>query len=232
MIRDLVRTNKTFQLEGKEINYNLIKRRIRNPRIEIKLGVMDVIVPKNFGDETRFIADNSRWVLKKYALLSEINNIVQDVATLSIFGEPFKIEAGEFAVNFDQKTISMDASINHKKKLNDAIKNQLLFFIKQTADEYAQKLNTSYKKIRIRRQRSKWASYSNSGSMSFNFKLAFVPKRFIQYIVFHELVHSKVFAHNKQFWSIIDSEFADRKAIEKSLLSYWLMSVKISETIY
>ena len=42
-------------------------------------------------------------------------------------------------------------------------------------------------KISIRGQRTVWGSYSSSGTLSLNYKLLFLPPRYVDYVLLHEL---------------------------------------------
>ena len=224
---------KTIFLDDSCISYLLVRRRIRCPRIEASSDGIRVIIPKNLKNELPFINKHSNWVLKRWVEICKAKEIFESLKNqLLIFGEPFKFENGDFEFNFEEKTIKFDEkNEKHRKKFEKILKTELYALIKEFADEYTKRLNVSYKKIKIRRQRTKWASYSTNGNICFNINLAFIPKHLIRYIVFHELAHSKVINHNKQFWNIVDGEFNDRKEIKKALRDYWLLAGKMNERL-
>ncbi len=64
---------------------------------------------------------------------------------------------------------------------------------------------TSYRGLTIRGQRTRWASCSPSGSMSFNWRLLLAPEPVLDYVVWHEVCHLEVMDHSPRFWSLLRS---------------------------
>lgn len=64
---------------------------------------------------------------------------------------------------------------------------------------------TSYSRLTIRGQRTRWASCSRSGAMSFNWRLLLAPERILDYVVWHEVCHLDVMDHSPRFWRLLAS---------------------------
>jgi predicted metal-dependent hydrolase len=62
---------------------------------------------------------------------------------------------------------------------------------------------TSYSGLTIRGQRTRWASCSRSGSMSFNWRLLLAPEAVLDYVVWHEVCHLEVMDHSPRFWRLV-----------------------------
>jgi len=62
---------------------------------------------------------------------------------------------------------------------------------------------TTYSKLTIRGQRSRWASCSRSGAMSFNWRLLLAPEPVLDYVVWHEVCHLRVMDHSPRFWRLL-----------------------------
>lgn len=60
-------------------------------------------------------------------------------------------------------------------------------------------------KISIRGQRTVWGSYSSSGTLSLNYKLLFLPPRYVDYVLLHELAHTRHLDHSPAFWAFLFS---------------------------
>lgn len=89
--------------------------------------------------------------------------------------------------------------------------------------DYFDKLyNFNYQKITIRNQKTRWGSCSKKGNLSFNYKIIFLPPRYLDYIIYHELCHLKEFNHSLKFWHLVETVFPDYKAIKKALKKYHL----------
>ncbi len=62
---------------------------------------------------------------------------------------------------------------------------------------------TSYSALTIRSQRTRWASCSRSGAMSFNWRLLLAPEAVLDYVVWHEVCHLEVMDHSPRFWRLL-----------------------------
>jgi hypothetical protein len=63
---------------------------------------------------------------------------------------------------------------------------------------------TSYTALDIRAQRTRWASCSSNGRMSFNWRLLLAPERVLEYVVWHEVCHLEILDHSPRFWALLE----------------------------
>jgi predicted metal-dependent hydrolase len=61
-----------------------------------------------------------------------------------------------------------------------------------------------YLSLTIRGQRTRWASCSASGRMSFNWRLLLAPERVLEYVVWHEVCHLEIADHSRRFWELLE----------------------------
>jgi predicted metal-dependent hydrolase len=66
-----------------------------------------------------------------------------------------------------------------------------------------------YQGLSIRSQRTRWASCSAEGRMSFNWRLLLAPEPVLDYVVWHEVCHLEVLDHSPRFWSLLASRCPD-----------------------
>ena len=64
-----------------------------------------------------------------------------------------------------------------------------------------------YSRLEIRGQRTRWASCSQTGTMSFNWRLLLAPEEVLDYVVWHEVCHIEVMDHSPRFWALLESRF-------------------------
>ena len=63
----------------------------------------------------------------------------------------------------------------------------------------------AYTGLTIRGQRTRWASCSSTGAMSFNWRLLLAPEAVLDYVIEHEVCHLEVMDHSPRFWALLES---------------------------
>jgi predicted metal-dependent hydrolase len=75
--------------------------------------------------------------------------------------------------------------------------------IEPRLDRAAALAGTPYAGLDIRAQRTRWASCSAAGHMSFNWRLLLAPERVLEYVVWHEVCHLQIHDHSTRFWALV-----------------------------
>ena len=70
-------------------------------------------------------------------------------------------------------------------------------------DEACAEAGLRYRTLSIRAQRTRWASCSSNGTMSFNWRLLLGPEAVLDYVVWHEVCHLEVLDHSPRFWDLL-----------------------------
>ena len=81
----------------------------------------------------------------------------------------------------------------------------------------AQAMDTSYRQVQVRGQRTRWGSYSSNGTLSINYCLLFVPADLADYLFIHELCHTRHMNHSARFWQLVSRFAPNYRAQEKRL---------------
>jgi len=87
---------------------------------------------------------------------------------------------------------------------------------------WAQKYNFSYNRVFIKNQKSRWGSCSNKNNINLNMNLVRLPQELADYVIIHELVHTKVRNHSKRFWSELDKYMGNARIMSKKLRNHSL----------
>ena len=95
-------------------------------------------------------------------------------------------------------------------------------FLEGRIKELANKFGFVYNKVTIRNQKTRWGSCSSKNNINLNMKLMNIPNHLIDYVLLHELVHTKVKNHSPLFWRSLDRYVGNAKAIDKELKKYSL----------
>jgi predicted metal-dependent hydrolase len=84
-------------------------------------------------------------------------------------------------------------------------------------NELAEKHGFSYNRIYIRKQKTRWGSCSAKDNISLNVKLLLLPEKLMEFIMLHELVHTRVKNHSKDFWAELLKIEPDGKALSSKI---------------
>jgi predicted metal-dependent hydrolase len=80
----------------------------------------------------------------------------------------------------------------------------------------------TYNQVSIRNQRTRWGSCSSKGNISLNIKLVALSPELFDYVIFHELVHTRIHNHSKKFWKELDNYVGNGKVKAARLIEYGL----------
>lgn len=64
-------------------------------------------------------------------------------------------------------------------------------------------LGLQYRRVAIRRQRTRWASCSSRGTISLSANLLFLEPAYVDYVLTHELCHLREMNHSRRFWQLL-----------------------------
>lgn len=114
----------------------------------------------------------------------------------------------------------------HKQNFSEAFqsinKNEAKRRILARLAELARQYGFTYNKVSIRNQRSRWGSCSTKGNINLNIKLVALPPELCDYVILHELTHTRVHNHSSKFWQELDRYVGHSKAKAKALREYGL----------
>jgi predicted metal-dependent hydrolase len=94
-----------------------------------------------------------------------------------------------------------DRASEHVKK---HIVKELMPEIRQRIEHFNKAhFNAEVRRINIRDNLSLWGSCSPDGTISLNFRLLFMPGPVRDYVIVHELAHTRYKSHGKRFWGLV-----------------------------
>ena len=87
-------------------------------------------------------------------------------------------------------------------------------------DELAGRYGFAYNRLYVRNQRTLWGSCSSKNNISLNMNLVRLPAELIEYVILHELVHTRVRNHGPSFWAELEKIAGDPQPLRKKLRAY------------
>ena len=127
----------------------------------------------------------------------------------------------ESKMNWIQKRVSKIRIENEMGKTLPKIdREDARNVLTQRLAELAEKHNFDYGKVSIRSQKTRWGSCSSQNNISLNQNLLHLPDYLIDYVLLHELTHTRVKNHSSKFWNELEKVCPDAKEMRKRLKTY------------
>jgi hypothetical protein len=76
-------------------------------------------------------------------------------------------------------------------------------------------------RMQIRRQRTRWGSCSRAGTISLNACLMFQPPGVVNYLLIHELAHTRHMNHSRRFWRLVADLEPRWRELDSALTRGW-----------
>jgi predicted metal-dependent hydrolase len=210
---------------------------VRHPRarrytIRVRDAYRDVVLtmPRrgNFADAHVFAQRNVAWIAAKLARLPDVVPFANG-ETIPVGGVPHQIvhrprERGTVWIENDESgnaRICVAGTAAHiSRRVTDFLKREAKRILTDTSRAYAAKLGVGIGRISLRDSASRWGSCSESGTLSYSWRLIFAPAFVLDYLAAHEIAHRIELNHSDRFWNLLDSMTPDRERAEAWLAAY------------
>ena len=143
-------------------------------------------------DEKKYVSGECFRYLGKQYRLKVIKSDIDSV----------KLKNGYLIVEYNLKTPAKLINKWYKDKALSTYEKELDKCFKQFI---AYKINKP--SLKIRKLTKRWGSYNkNSNTITMNIETIKANKDCIDYVIYHELCHCMYFAHNKEFYTLLESK--------------------------
>jgi len=189
-------------------------------RILVDADGVQVVVPRRFPlrNVEPFVQEKRPWIERTLRRMRESENEfprpqVQSGSEIPYLDERLildvRTEVGRQRAHLVKNAGHLRVALPPHVALRDAVEG---WYRRQARSEVAVRLDAavaraghSYTTLQIRGQRTRWASCSTSGAMSFNWRLLLAPGEILDYVVEHEVAHLDVQDHSARFWRLLGS---------------------------
>ena len=193
-----------------------------NIRVRILHSGLRVTVPTHASREQaiRFILKEKDAILnKQHKLRSSHHNVIISE------DKPFKTQGFTACVKraerkdvfFSRQEERLDIYLPQQANLNDKVIQDvcwkgIIYFMRKDARKilpektqfWANEFGFHYSSVKIQSSKSRWGSCSRSGSINLSLYLMMLPMHLIDYVILHELCHTREMNHSDKFWQLMD----------------------------
>lgn len=106
-------------------------------------------------------------------------------------------------------------------RLREWVREEARRYLGARLESLAREHGLAYAKLSVRFQKSRWGSCSARGGISLNAGLLFLPDRLINYILLHELCHTRHMNHSQSFWKLLFSLDPDALDRDREMRRAW-----------
>jgi len=117
----------------------------------------------------------------------------------------------EFPESIDCKTEQVQ--VHFWNGINYFLRKEAKRLLPDKTKQLAQDFGFTYSSVKIQSSKSRWGSCSHKKSINLSFYLMLLPSYLIEYVILHELCHTKEMNHGDKFWKLMD-EVTDNKSKE------------------
>ncbi|MGB9893381.1 MAG: M48 family metallopeptidase, partial [Candidatus Saccharicenans sp.] len=152
--------------------------------------------PKNFIPGEKFL-----YLGKEYPLILSLGQTV----ALSFNGEAFFLSAS--------------GQIRARALFEKLYRKMARSYLSRRVEELATINGFEFQKFRLSSARSRWGSCSARKTISLTWRLIMAPPQIIDYVIIHELAHTREKNHSRAFWNLVAQYVPDYKSKRRWLKS-------------
>lgn len=138
-------------------------------------------------------------------------------------GSVFSIKRSgqQIVVTLGDNSLS-DSSVDTKvrEEIRKVLRIQAKHYLPKRLERLAAKYGYHYGSVRFSHASSRWGSCSSNGTISLNIALMMLPFELIDYVLLHELAHTKHMDHSSAFWSEVERYTPEYTLLRKMIKSY------------
>lgn len=224
---------KQYKLDG-ELNVKIYKRKgNRNLRLTVSPnGDIRVTIPSwaPYRAGYEFAKNRLDWVKQQHKIPVHLihGQAVGKAHHLELISTP---SAAKVSTRLSTTTIAVrypvDFSESHpqvqvaaQKASIKALRSQAETLLPQRLANLARIHDFTYKSVTIKRLKGRWGSCDSHTNIVLNLFLMQLPWELIDYVLYHELTHTRILKHGPEFWAAMENVSPTAKILKKQLRSY------------
>ena len=235
-------SEKLIMVDGIGEVHLIRKARSKRLRISVKSsGEVLVSIPwlLSFSRGEAFLDEKRDWVIKTQLKLRKnglTRKLLQPGLLFSTRNFSYQLQPWKFekikvhlrpaehsvVINYPESCSLQDVELQHKISLsvNGVLRYEAKKYLPGRARELASQLGYNFKALTIKNNKTNWGSCSSLKNINLNLHLMRLPDRLIDFIIVHELVHTKIPNHGATFKSTLNGHFPDSVELEKEIKKF------------
>ena len=217
---------------SKNLEYELVRSKIKNMYILIRNGKVIVKAPNNISENRikDFINSKEDWInkkLKEFEKKSFKEKSYVSGEVFKVLGNDYilNIEYGDFekaSVNLDNGYINICVSENCETvKIKELIEKMYykiaLMIVDKSVKMWKSTLKIAPNVVVIKKLKTAWGKCNSKGKITINPDLMKYDQRVVDYVVLHEFCHLRYMNHSKDFWNMVSKYMPDYKLLRNEL---------------
>lgn len=191
--------------------------------------------PVSSGVADRLILKKAKWILEKLKLVGAVkpedivtgsrlpylgrSYYVQVVVNKQIPAPQIEFNHSKFKISIPDRTTSQ---LDIKKALEQFYKEKAIEKIAPRVVKWSERTQLPYKTLKFLRMAKRWGSCTGSNTIILNYDAVKLSFSLIDYIIIHELCHTKVKDHSKRFWAELSKHHPNWKKLDDLIKSLQL----------
>ena len=217
---------------SKNLEYELVRSKIKNMYILIRNGKVIVKAPNNISENRikDFINSKEEWInkkLKEFEKKSFKEKSYVSGEVFKVLGNDYtlNIEYGDFekaSVNLNNGYINICVSENCETvKIKELIEKMYykiaLMIVDKSVNMWKNILKIAPNVVVIKKLKTAWGKCNSKGKITINPDLMKYDQRVVDYVVLHEFCHLRYMNHSKDFWNMVSKYMPDYKLLRNEL---------------
>jgi predicted metal-dependent hydrolase len=194
-----------------------VSRRARHARLQVKpFGGLEVVIPARFprNQVNALVNRHAAWARRQLARQASLRQAVRlpDELALAFDNSTTPIiynarTSFDSIADKNRDGIVIQAIEQHARiqELRRYIRKRAQQCLPPLLEQVSRRISLDFNRVSIRSQKTRWGSCSNRGNISLNDQLLFLPAATVEYLMIHELCHTRHLNHSRDFWALVQT---------------------------